>query len=284
MRRARRRRRTSASAWPSSSVRAEPGGAAVHTGTLPSKTLRETALFLSGYRQRELYGIKVELDRALAVPRLMSRKDACVGLEVARIRWNLERHDVDYLRRRRALRRSRTRCEFARSDGDAHASPPSSSWSPPARAPFQPHEHPLRRPATSTTATPSSSSTALPETHDVIGGGVIGCEYASMFAAMGVKVHARREPRPRFCRSSTPRLATALRQAHGRARHRRPARGRACDAAWRASTRRGIVTAARPRASEHRVREAPLRRRAQRRNRGARPREASASRSTSAAT
>ena len=39
-----------------------PGGAAVHTGTLPSKTLRETALFLSGYRQRALYGVKVDVD------------------------------------------------------------------------------------------------------------------------------------------------------------------------------------------------------------------------------
>ena len=37
----------------------EPGGAAVHTGTLPSKTLRETALFLSGYRQRHLNGLTV---------------------------------------------------------------------------------------------------------------------------------------------------------------------------------------------------------------------------------
>ena len=45
----------------------EPGGAAVHTGTLPSKTLRETALFLSGYRQTELYGLTVELKQDLAV-------------------------------------------------------------------------------------------------------------------------------------------------------------------------------------------------------------------------
>ena len=36
----------------------EPGGAAVHTGTLPSKTLRETALYLSGYHARELYGVR----------------------------------------------------------------------------------------------------------------------------------------------------------------------------------------------------------------------------------
>src|SRR5437868_7658577 len=54
----------------------EPGGAAVHTGTLPSKTLRETALFLSGYRQSELYGITVELKADLAVPKLLSRKNA----------------------------------------------------------------------------------------------------------------------------------------------------------------------------------------------------------------
>src|SRR5438045_7758647 len=67
-----------------------PGGAAVHTGTLPSKTLRETALFLSGYRQAELYGVSVSLDRAHAAPRLISRKDTVVKLEVERIEWNLQ--------------------------------------------------------------------------------------------------------------------------------------------------------------------------------------------------
>src|SRR5581483_1806377 len=72
----------------------EPGGAAVHTGTLPSKTLRETALFLSGYRQSELYGITVELNPDLAVPKLLSRKNAVRDAEVARIKWNLERHGV----------------------------------------------------------------------------------------------------------------------------------------------------------------------------------------------
>ena len=39
----------------------DPGGAAVHTGTLPSKTLRETALYLSGYRSRALYGLPREV-------------------------------------------------------------------------------------------------------------------------------------------------------------------------------------------------------------------------------
>src|SRR3974390_1797000 len=75
----------------------EPGGAAVHTGTLPSKTLRETAIFLSGYRQSELYGLSVEVKQDLAVPKLLSRKNAVRDAEVARIKWNLERHNVTTL-------------------------------------------------------------------------------------------------------------------------------------------------------------------------------------------
>jgi NAD(P) transhydrogenase len=71
-----------------------PGGAAVHTGTLPSKTLRESALYLSGYRARDLYGIAVELDRNATVPRLMSRKHAIATAESATITANLERHGI----------------------------------------------------------------------------------------------------------------------------------------------------------------------------------------------
>src|SRR5437667_2772681 len=75
----------------------EPGGAAVHTGTLPSKTLREAAIYLSGYRARDLYGISVDLDATRAAPSLLSRKDTVRDLEVGRIRWNLERHGVAQL-------------------------------------------------------------------------------------------------------------------------------------------------------------------------------------------
>src|SRR4030095_10087227 len=38
------------------------GGACVHTGTLPSKTLREAALYLTGFQKRHLYGMTVEID------------------------------------------------------------------------------------------------------------------------------------------------------------------------------------------------------------------------------
>jgi hypothetical protein len=75
----------------------EPGGAAVHTGTLPSKTLRETALYLSGYHARELYGVALEVDRSATLPRLMSRKNAIAAAEARSFRQNFARHEVRYL-------------------------------------------------------------------------------------------------------------------------------------------------------------------------------------------
>ena len=57
-------------------VEKEPvlGGAAANTGTLPSKTLRETALFLSGFRNRELFGLDVRLKKKLNVRDFMARE------------------------------------------------------------------------------------------------------------------------------------------------------------------------------------------------------------------
>ena len=75
----------------------EPGGAGVHTGTLPSKTLRETAMYLSGHQARQLYGVAVKLDRTAELEHLMARKDVIAVSESARIRANLLRHGVTYL-------------------------------------------------------------------------------------------------------------------------------------------------------------------------------------------
>ena len=67
----------------------------MHTGTLPSKTLRETALFLSGYRQIDLYGVTVEVEPHLAVAKLIARKDAVRRSETERIVRNLEAHGIE---------------------------------------------------------------------------------------------------------------------------------------------------------------------------------------------
>ncbi len=173
----------------------EPGGAAVHTGTLPSKTLRETALFLSGYRQSELYGLTVEVNRELAVPRLLSRKNAVRELEVARIKWNLDRHAVTSLR---GVGR------FV----DPHTIEVAGTGEAPRRVtaeyflvatgskPFQPPNIPFEDEDIDDSDTVLQID-RLPKTMTVLGGGVIGCEYASMFASMGVKVTLV-EGRPRL--------------------------------------------------------------------------------------
>ena len=61
------------------------GGAGVNTGTVPSKTLRESALYFSGLRQRGLYGIDYSLREGLTVAGFMHRKDAVVSAERAKI-------------------------------------------------------------------------------------------------------------------------------------------------------------------------------------------------------
>src|SRR5262245_37758051 len=73
------------------------GGACINTGTLPSKTLRETALYLSGFRQRELYGISCRVNEGVSVPELMCRQDPVTDTERSRLRNNLARHKVDLL-------------------------------------------------------------------------------------------------------------------------------------------------------------------------------------------
>jgi NAD(P) transhydrogenase len=188
----------------------EPGGAAVHTGTLPSKTLRETAIFLSGFRQRELYGLSVELNPELAVPKLLSRKNAVRELEVGRIKWNLERHNVPLLR---------GAARFV----DPHTVEISGSGGEPRRITSQvflvatgsrPH-HPPNIPFDDEDVDDSDTILQidrLPKTMLIVGGGVIGCEYASMFAAMRVDVTLV-EGRPRLLSFLDVEIAERLRGA-----------------------------------------------------------------------
>src|SRR3970040_146779 len=66
------------------------GGAGINTGTVPSKTLRETALYFSGLRQRGLYGIDYSLREGLTVDDFMYRKSIVIDNERELIAANLE--------------------------------------------------------------------------------------------------------------------------------------------------------------------------------------------------
>ena len=74
------------------------GGAAANTGTLPSKTLRETALYLSGFRQRGLHGVTLGMADQVTARDFLFHQQNVTGTERARIQANLERHHVEQFR------------------------------------------------------------------------------------------------------------------------------------------------------------------------------------------
>ena len=74
------------------------GGAAANTGTLPSKTLRESSLYLSGFKQRGLYGISTKLKEQVTAKDFLYRERMVVQGERSRISDNLEHHKVDVYR------------------------------------------------------------------------------------------------------------------------------------------------------------------------------------------
>jgi NAD(P) transhydrogenase len=188
----------------------EPGGAAVHTGTLPSKTLRETALYLSGHRARELYGVAVELDAQATVPRLMSRKNAIAAAEARSFRHNFERHNITYFRGRGQFVDEHTVMITSAGDsrrihGDYILIATGSKPHRPAEIDFVDdfvHD-----------SDEVLNINALPKSLTILGGGVIGCEYASMFAALGVAVtlvDARSEILPFLDLEIVARLKSAM--------------------------------------------------------------------------
>jgi NAD(P) transhydrogenase len=162
------------------------GGAATNTGTLPSKTLRETALYLSGFRQRGLHAVDLALKRRADVRDLMFRERLVTAAERGRISRNLDRHAVDLLAGSARL-------------VDEHTVAVSSGSGPERRVtasviliatgsrPIRPSAFPFEDPRVRDSDTILEID-AIPESLAVVGGGVIGSEYACMFAALGVEV------------------------------------------------------------------------------------------------
>ncbi|MFB9837823.1 Si-specific NAD(P)(+) transhydrogenase [Actinoallomurus acaciae] len=176
------------------------GGVCINTGTIPSKTLREAVLYLTGLNQRELYGQSYRVKEEITVADLAARTQHVVGREVDVIRSQLSRNHVALL------------------DGTARFTDPHTvEVSDPLtgrESKFSADKiiiatgtHPARPDTVEfddSTIIDSDgiiSLERLPQTMVVVGAGVIGIEYASMFAALGTKVTVveRRERMLEFC-------------------------------------------------------------------------------------
>jgi NAD(P) transhydrogenase len=163
------------------------GGICVNIGTIPSKTLREAILYLSGYREHSIYGDSYRVKENITLRDLLFRVDAVVRHEIDVMRSQLLRNGVQLVNAAASFADSHT---LLLDDASGHAQRRVST----ARIVIAVGTEAVRDSRMPTDGRFVFSSDDilqiedLPRTLLVIGAGVIGCEYASMFAALGVRV------------------------------------------------------------------------------------------------
>ena len=163
------------------------GGVCINTGTIPSKTLREAALHLSGYRERSIYGASYSVKQHITMTDLLYRAGTVIRHEVDVTRHQLQRNGVEVIP---------GQASFA----DPHTLRITSAESHSARDVTA--EKIVIAVGTETTRDPHIAFDGqriftsddileleeLPRSIAVVGAGVIGLEYATIFATLGVRV------------------------------------------------------------------------------------------------
>jgi NAD(P) transhydrogenase len=162
------------------------GGACLNTGTVPSKTLRESALYFSGLRQRGLYGIDYSLREGLTVADFMHHKDAVVQAEREKEAQNLAAHKIELIHGIAGFEDAHT-IGVARTGGGSERISGDVVLIATGSRPHRPREIPFDDEFIFDSDTILQMN-RIPKSMVVIGGGVIGCEYASIFTALGVQV------------------------------------------------------------------------------------------------
>jgi len=163
-----------------------PGGIFVNTGTIPSKCLREAALYYSGLLQRGLYGIDYSLRDGLTVQDFMHRKDAVVNLEREKVQKNLLAHHIEMIHGSASFEDART-VQVQLPEGGTETLTADFILIATGSRPYRPADIPFDDHFIFDSDTILAMD-RIPKSMIVVGGGVIGCEYASMFTALGVKV------------------------------------------------------------------------------------------------
>ena len=165
---------------------AVPGGASANTGTIPSKALRETALAIQQAASRNAHGIELRLSGTVTVPELMGRRGLVTGREHSRIREALNRAGVEQFRGTASFVDAHTLRVKIPGNGSQEVTADVVLLATGSR-PFHPPEYRIDN------ARVYDSDSILmldrvPRSLAILGGGVAGCEYASLFAALGVNV------------------------------------------------------------------------------------------------
>jgi NAD(P) transhydrogenase len=162
------------------------GGVCLHTGTIPSKTLRETVLYIAGLRQRSVYGLVGGTRSGLTIKELMYRKGQVIQQELDVIAQNMARHRIEVIHgtgmiadpHTVVVSTDDTSTRILKADSII-ISTGTKSHRPPNVEFDGTHIY---------DAETILDLDILPRSVTIVGGGVIGCEYASIFSHIGVKV------------------------------------------------------------------------------------------------
>jgi NAD(P) transhydrogenase len=182
------------------------GGACINTGTIPSKTMREAVLHLSGYQYHGIYGMSYRVKEKITVTDLSFRVQNVIKTEIDVTTAQLSRNGIDMLTGTAGfLDPNHVRIENSRGQSDYEAKNiVIATGTRPAASPTVPLNN-----RTIVNSDQIFALDAIPKTLIVVGGGVIGVEYASMFATLGVRVILV-EKRPRLLEFADTEMVEAL--------------------------------------------------------------------------
>jgi NAD(P) transhydrogenase len=163
------------------------GGACVNWGTIPSKTLRESALHVYGLTRHKLHGIRTEITDEITVADFMYRERIVVQRELELINASLDRYRIEVLHGRARFADPRT-VALIGVDGQTRMMLSAqvvviATGSRPSHPPGVPFDDRAVFDSDSILRLPR-----MPRSMTVLGAGVIGIEYAAIFAALGLQV------------------------------------------------------------------------------------------------
>lgn len=162
------------------------GGVSVHTGTIPSKTLRETVLNLSGFRERGFYGRGYRVKQDISIGDLIARLHKTLDHEVEVLQHQFMRNTVRSMRAAARLI-GPNKVSLKTEEGELSEASFDHALISVGTRPHRPDNVPFDK----TRVFDSDEILELdrlPRTLTVIGGGVIGVEYATIFSALDVPV------------------------------------------------------------------------------------------------
>jgi NAD(P) transhydrogenase len=161
------------------------GGVCINTGTIPSKSLREAVLYLSGFRQRNLYGAGYRLKTHITIEDLAFRANHVIAREIEIVKNQMSRNRVDMIQGKASfVEPHRLRVEGTKGTVEHTADFIVIAV---GTRPARPMDVPFDDEAIIDTDGLLRLK-RIPDSIVIVGGGVIGTEYASILAAMGIPV------------------------------------------------------------------------------------------------